>query len=87
MKFAIAAVAFLVTTTAPSAGEKQLCNLKPLSAEGWHYRTKINGRPQRCWYVGDRMKPRSELYWAEAPKIPPPMSQTGEFELRWKGGR
>jgi hypothetical protein len=82
---ALAALMLMAVITASIAGERTLCHLEPLSAEGWHYRTKIDGRPERCWYVGERMKPRRELYWAEAPKIPPPMSQSGEFELRWKG--
>jgi hypothetical protein len=81
-------IAWLMLLTGMAyADERQLCNLEPMSAEGWHYRTKIDGRLERCWYVGERMKPRRELYWAEAPKIPPPMSQSGEFELRWKGER
>src|SRR5262245_54949299 len=69
-------------------GERMLCHLEPADADGWHYRTKIGGRPEQCWYQGERMKPRSELYWAETPKVPPPMSVTTpepEFILRWRG--
>jgi hypothetical protein len=45
------------------------------------------------------MKPRRELYWAEAPVVPPlippidimepepPVSETNEFDLRFKGER
>jgi len=67
-------------------GDKQLCHLEPGLTDGWHYRTKIPPLlDQRCYYQGTRMKPRSELYWAGAPTIPPPMSVEGEFELRFKG--
>jgi hypothetical protein len=85
MRFAVIALTFLFPITAPAAGERQLCNLEPLSAEGWHYRTKIDGRPERCWYMGERMKPRRELFWAESPAIAPPMLQNTEFEKRWQG--
>jgi hypothetical protein len=54
--------------------ERMLCHLEPLAGD-WHYRTKIHPQPDvRCWYDGPRMKSRGELYWAEAPSIPPPMS-------------
>jgi hypothetical protein len=85
MRFAVTALAFLFPITAPAAGERQLCQLEPMSAQGWHYRTKIDDRPERCWYIGERMKPRRELYWSEAPAIPPPMLQNTEFEKRWQG--
>jgi hypothetical protein len=69
----------------------ELCFLAPQGIGEWHYRTKVGGRPERCYYEGTRMKPRRELYWAEAPAIPPmsimttPEPEPGEFELRWKG--
>jgi hypothetical protein len=51
-------------------GERMLCHLEPLAGD-WHYRTKIHPQPEiKCWYDGPRMKPRGELYWAEAPSIP-----------------
>jgi hypothetical protein len=56
---------FLVFDTA-DAGERQLCQLEPKDAS-WHFRTKIPPIDAKCWYDGPRMKPRSELYWAEAP--------------------
>jgi hypothetical protein len=69
--------------------EQQICQLEPQSLGDWHYRTKVGGRSERCYYVGPRMKPRKELYWAEAPTIPPmsimePKPEP-ELELRWKG--
>jgi hypothetical protein len=68
------------------AGEKALCNLQPISnAAGWHYRTKVGGRDARCYYIGERMKPRSELFWAELPAIPPADPGSNGFELRWHG--
>jgi hypothetical protein len=75
-------------------GELMICHLQPGDAGGWHYRTKVGGRPQQCWYQGPDMKPRRELYWAEAPMVPPlippidimaPEPEPNEFDLRWKG--
>jgi len=86
---AIIAMMFAVIRYA-QGGEKMLCHLEPLSPD-WHYRTRIRPRPDlKCWYLGPLMKPRAELYWAEAPSIPPIniMEEENEkppFELRWKG--
>jgi hypothetical protein len=46
-------------------GERMSCEVQPARADGreWHYRTKVGGDPRICWYPGERMKPRSELYW------------------------
>jgi hypothetical protein len=72
------------------ASEKMICSLSPANnAEGWHYRTKIKPRPEsRCWYAGERMKPRSELYWSEAPAIAPSEVPTDRppwaVEYRWQ---
>ncbi len=80
-------------------GELMICHLQPNDAGGWHYRTKVGGRRDQCWYQGPDMKPRRELYWAEAPAVPPlippidimepepPASETNEFDLRFKGER
>lgn len=80
-------------------GELMICHLQPNDAGGWHYRTKVRGRREQCWYQGREMKPRRELYWAEAPAVPPlippidimmpepPVSETNEFDLRFKGER
>jgi len=77
--------------------ERMICHLQPGDAGGWHYRTKVGGRPQQCWYYGPDMKPRRELYWAEAPVVPPliapidimepkpPTAETNEFDLRFRG--
>src|SRR5262245_23151759 len=88
----IAIVVTLMILAVPKAhgGEKMLCNLAPQGVGEWHYRTKIGGRREQCWYIGERMKPRSELYWAEAPAITPMTimfeeKKPSEFELRWKG--
>jgi|SRR5262245_45609166 len=67
-------------------GELMACQLEPINSGGWHYRTKIGGRPGKCFYLGERMKPRSELYWAEAPAIPPmSIPPPSQFEQRWRG--
>jgi|SRR5262245_8171820 hypothetical protein len=46
-------------------GERVSCEVQPVHGDGreWHYRTKVGGDPRTCWYPGERMKPRSELYW------------------------
>jgi hypothetical protein len=51
-------------------GERMSCEVQPVRGDGreWHYRTKIPGyagdvRDDKCWYPGERMKPRGELYW------------------------
>lgn len=51
-------------------GERMICQLEPQN-DNWHYRTKVGGRAEKCWYEGQRMKPRNELYWAEAPEVAP----------------
>jgi hypothetical protein len=50
--------------------ERMSCKVQPVRGDGreWHYRTKIPGyagdvRDDKCWYPGERMKPRGELYW------------------------
>jgi hypothetical protein len=73
-------------------GERTMCHFEPADAGGWHYRTKVPPlMDAQCWYLGERMKPRRELYWAEAPSIPAvnitePEPET-EFHQRWKGER
>ena len=75
------------------SGERIMCHLEPADSGGWHYRTKIPPlMDHQCWYFGPRMKPRRELYWAEAPSIPAmnimePEPQETEFHQRWKGER
>jgi len=46
-------------------GERMSCEVQPMRDDGreWHYRTKVGGDSRTCWYPGERMKPRSELYW------------------------
>ncbi len=89
---------FALTVRNALGGELMRCHLEPNDAGGWHYRTKIGGRPEQCWYQGRDMKPRRELYWAETPAVPtippidimepePPASETNEFDLRFKGER
>ena len=71
-------------------GEMMLCSIEPNDSGGWHYRTKVGGIPQICWYQGPSMKPRKELYWAEVPAVPPrdaPRDTAvphSEFENRWE---
>ena len=76
------------------------CSLEPLGAD-WSYRTKVEGRSERCWYHGPKMKPRSELRWpapvaskAAQPEgedsLPPAFEAVSvraqsEFEDRWSG--
>ena len=85
---------FVVTVRNAYGGELMICHLQPNDAGGWHYRTKVGGRREQCWYQGRNMKPRRELYWAEAPALPPslppidimaPEPEPNEFDLRFKG--
>jgi hypothetical protein len=67
-------------------GEKQLCHVEPGTQGEWHYRTNIDGKSRRCYYEGERMKPRSELYWAEIPSTPSSVDHLPwQLELRWQG--
>src|SRR5262245_4992569 len=56
-------------------GERMSCEVQPVRGDGreWSYRTKVGGDPRTCWYPGERMKPRSELYWdpETGPSAPP----------------
>jgi len=86
----VIALVFLLSIGSAFAGEKQLCQLAPGEIGEWHFRTRIPGPHSmhtKCFYQGERMKPRDELYWAEAPAIPMPKPKPvdGSFELRWKG--
>lgn len=67
----------IITVILTACVPEPILDLAPI--EQWQYRTKIDGRPDKCWYVGRRMKPRDQLYWAPAP---PPETP---FEQRWKG--
>jgi hypothetical protein len=64
---------------------KQLCQIQP-GREGWHYRTKVDGKSWRCYYQGERMKPRDQLYWAETPMAPSIIEHLPwQLEPRWHG--
>lgn len=65
-------------------GERMICQLGS-KGDGWHYRTRVGGRVERCWYLGARMKPRSELYWAEVPAVAPGDEPAWHLIERWKG--
>jgi hypothetical protein len=57
-------------------GERMSCEVQPVRSDGreWHYRTKFGGDHRVCWYPGERMKPRDELYWdpgTTGPSAPP----------------
>ena len=100
----IALVLLLLLSSSASTGMLTVCVPEPLLAIAditqWQYRTKVDGRPDRCWYVGRRMKPRNELTWAgpdpQSGPMPGPVVQPGEgstappvlspnFDQRWKG--
>src|SRR5262245_37188119 len=38
------------------------CSLEPLD-RNWSYRTKVDGRNDKCWYQGEKMRDRKLLYW------------------------
>jgi hypothetical protein len=82
-------IAWLMLLTGMAyGGERTMCHLEPADAGGWHYRTKVPPLlDAQCWYVGERMKPRRELYWAEVPAAPRIMESEPEteFDQRWRG--
>jgi hypothetical protein len=57
-------------------GERMSCEAQPMpDGREWHYRTKVGGDPRICWYPGERMKPRRELYWdTDTTRLSPPPS-------------
>src|SRR5262249_37358920 len=66
----LAVLLLLVLIGQAFGGERMSCEVQPVRGDGreWHYRTKIPGyagdvRDDKCWYPGERMKPRGELYW------------------------
>src|SRR5262245_23619891 len=61
-------------------GERVSCEVQPVRGDGreWHYRTKVGGDSRTCWYPGERMKPRSELYWDIDTTRPPARSARGQ---------
>jgi hypothetical protein len=88
------------------AGEIITCSAEPGVNDGkeWHYRTKVPDyasgiRDDKCWYIGERMKPRNELRWlsrsaSEAARpggraaVTPTVSGAAPatpFEHRWHG--
>jgi hypothetical protein len=76
-KVAFALLAWLVLIELAKADERTRCSAEPNWSDGqaWHYRTKIPGyaagvRDDKCWYVGESMKPRSELYWEQSAVSP-----------------
>ena len=65
----LAALLLLMFIGQAFGGERMSCEVQPMRGDGreWHYRTKVDGDPRICWYPGERMKPRSELYWDAPP--------------------
>jgi hypothetical protein len=68
----------LIMSTSAFAGEIIECEVQRVTSDGreWHYRTKVDGRPEPCWYVGQRMKPRNELRWPSRAASEAAQSQT-----------
>ena len=62
----------LLLSTSAVAGERVACQSEVMRDPGddtrLSYRTKVDGRPERCFYLGPPMKPRSELYWEHRPE-------------------
>jgi hypothetical protein len=75
MDSVLAALLLLMFIGQAFGGERMSCEVQPVRGDGreWHYRTKVGGDPRICWYPGERMKPRSELYWETEtrPSVPP----------------
>jgi hypothetical protein len=83
---AIGFVVLILMLSRAYAGERMLCHFQP-AADDWHFRTDIPPlRKDKCWYDGPRMKPRSELYWAEVPTAPNIIENIPwQLEPRWQG--
>src|SRR5262252_8235087 len=64
----IGLVLYLIVTRV-LAGERMRCEAEPTGSD-WHYRTKVDGRETKCWFPGERMKPRSELFWGRPDPVP-----------------
>jgi hypothetical protein len=82
----VIALLFALVITKARGGEQQMCQLERGVGGGWHFRTKVGPHAGRCWYLGERMKPRSELYWAEVPARPTVNHLPWTLELRYRGG-
>jgi len=60
----LAALLMLMLIGQAFGGDRMSCEVQPMpDGREWHHRTKVGGDPRICWYPGERMKPRSELYW------------------------
>ena len=61
----LAVLLLLMLLSQAFGAERMSCEVQPVRGDGreWHYRTKVGGDSRTCWYPGERMKPRSELYW------------------------
>lgn len=53
------------------AQELTLCRSRPAdSISQWSYRSNVSGRPEPCWYRGERMRDRRLLFWEQDPAKP-----------------
>jgi hypothetical protein len=78
---AIALIVFTLLGRPARGGELMYCMAEPLgSSVYWSYRSNVDGRPDKCWYAGPRMKPRTELRWPIAPD-----RTSGEAQPEGKG--
>lgn len=59
------------------------CSVEPLDRD-WSYRTMVEGRPDKCWYQGERMRPRERLYWPRPQEPEWIAPQRSEFDERWR---
>jgi hypothetical protein len=77
----LAALLLLMFTGQALSAERTSCEVQPVRGDlrEWHYRTKVGGDPRVCWYPGERMKPRSELYWdSDTTRLSAPSSDAVE---------
>jgi hypothetical protein len=77
----LAALLLLMFTGQAFSAERMSCEVQPVRGDvrEWHYRTKVGGDPRVCWYPGERMKPRSELYWdSDTTRLSAPSSDAVE---------
>jgi hypothetical protein len=82
-------IAWLVQLTGAAAEPIPCWDEPAQDGQEWHYRTKVDGELRQCWYIGEKMKPRKELYWRDKDEpIPLPLPRPAvneEFEDRWAG--
>src|SRR5262245_61151777 len=58
--------------SAQGSPQRTVCRDRPGGTTGvqWSWRSQVDGRAERCWYAGERMRDRGLLYWVMDPAKP-----------------